>query len=137
MPSRSIHGEKRDVLTVKEAATLLKISPSTLYNYVRQGKLPGIRVRGRWQIKKESVQAMRQSWKASAQRAPSVQLLGTSEDMTFDFERSHLRQLMEMRSEQDLGMFFHKLFFPLLDNYWTEISASLNRMESKLDGLPR
>jgi len=116
---------------------LLKISPSTLYNYVRQGKLPGIRIRGRWQIKKESVQAMRQSWKASDQATPSVQLQETSEDTMFDSDRSHLRQLMEMTSEQDLGMFFDKLFFPRLDNYWTEISDSLNRMEYKLDGLPR
>lgn len=32
-----------DLITVKEAAELLRVSPATVRNWVREGKLPGLR----------------------------------------------------------------------------------------------
>lgn len=41
----------KDLLTVEEAARLLRYSPTTVRAYCRSGVLPAFRVRGEWRIR--------------------------------------------------------------------------------------
>jgi putative molybdopterin biosynthesis protein len=44
-----------DLLTAEEACDFLRITPLTLYTYIKQGKLPAYRVGKRYRITKESI----------------------------------------------------------------------------------
>ena len=44
-----------NLLTVKETAQYLRISPSPVYFLVQRGKIPAIQIGGRWRIKKSSL----------------------------------------------------------------------------------
>jgi excisionase family DNA binding protein len=49
-----------DLLTAEEACEFLRITPLTLYTYIKQGKLPAFRVGKRYRITKESIVAFLQ-----------------------------------------------------------------------------
>ena len=44
-----------DVLTIEELAIYLKISKSTLYKLVREGKIPSQKVGRRWRFRKTAI----------------------------------------------------------------------------------
>jgi len=49
-------GEKPDdVLTIEELSVYLKISKSTLYKLVREGKVPSQKVGRHWRFRKEAI----------------------------------------------------------------------------------
>jgi excisionase family DNA binding protein len=48
--------EKRRILTAKEVAGLLRVTPETVYTWLRTGRLKGERLPGGdWRIKREDV----------------------------------------------------------------------------------
>lgn len=48
--------EKRhDVLTIDELSVYLKISKSTLYKLVREGKIPSQKIGRHWRFRKETI----------------------------------------------------------------------------------
>ena len=44
-----------DVLTIEELATYLKISKSTLYKLVREGRIPSQKVGKHWRFRKDAI----------------------------------------------------------------------------------
>ena len=50
-------GKPSDVFTIEELSDYLKISKSTLYKLVREGKLPSQKVGRHWRFHKEAVDA--------------------------------------------------------------------------------
>ena len=44
-----------DVLTIDDLSTYLKISKSTLYKLVREGKIPSQKVGRHWRFRKEAI----------------------------------------------------------------------------------
>jgi excisionase family DNA binding protein len=46
-----------DLLTVEEASAKLKIAPKTLRDWLRTGKLPGVKLGKRWLIREQDLQA--------------------------------------------------------------------------------
>lgn len=45
-----------EVLTIKEAASLLRVSDDTIRRMIDEGKLPAFKVRGNWRIKREEIE---------------------------------------------------------------------------------
>lgn len=45
------------LFTVDEAARYIKFNPETVRRLIREGKLPAIRMSGRWRIKKSELEA--------------------------------------------------------------------------------
>lgn len=46
-----------EVLTIDELATYLKVSKSTLYKLVQEGKVPGQKVGKHWRFRREAIDA--------------------------------------------------------------------------------
>ncbi|GAI88020.1 unnamed protein product [marine sediment metagenome] len=46
------------ILTVKELAKYLKLTEVTIYNYVKDGKIPARRVGNRWRFDKDKIDKM-------------------------------------------------------------------------------
>ena len=47
--------KKVEGITVKEAAYILQVAEKTIYDWIKEGKLPGFRVMGNIRIKKEDI----------------------------------------------------------------------------------
>lgn len=47
----------KDILTLKELASYLKLSKSKLYAYVQQGKIPASKVGRLWRFRKSRINA--------------------------------------------------------------------------------
>ena len=45
------------VYTLEEVAEILKVSRRTLYTYVKEGKLPAVKMGKYWRVSQESLQA--------------------------------------------------------------------------------
>ena len=45
------------VFTLDEVADILKVTKRTLYNYVKAGKLPAVKMGKYWRVSEESLQA--------------------------------------------------------------------------------
>lgn len=45
------------VYTLDEVADILKVTKRTLYNYVKAGKLPAVKIGKYWRVSEESLQA--------------------------------------------------------------------------------
>ena len=45
------------VFTLDEVADILKVTKRTLYNYVKAGKLPAVKLGKYWRVSEESLQA--------------------------------------------------------------------------------
>ena len=45
------------VYTLDEVADILKVTKRTLYTYVKEGKLPAVKMGKYWRVSKESLQA--------------------------------------------------------------------------------
>ena len=43
------------ILTCKELAEYLKLTEVTIYKYVNEGKIPGIKLGGRWRFDKDKI----------------------------------------------------------------------------------
>jgi len=46
----------RDLMTVREAAEYLRASPNTVTIWCRAGKLPAIKIGGRWRVSKSAIE---------------------------------------------------------------------------------
>ena len=44
-----------EILTAKELAEYLKLTQVTIYKYVSEGKIPGIKVGSRWRFEKDKI----------------------------------------------------------------------------------
>jgi excisionase family DNA binding protein len=44
-----------EILTAKELAEYLKLTEVTIYKYVSEGKIPGIKVGSRWRFEKDKI----------------------------------------------------------------------------------
>jgi excisionase family DNA binding protein len=47
--------EKKEILTIREAADYLQIGTRSLYKLAREGKIPGKKVLNKWRFEKESL----------------------------------------------------------------------------------
>lgn len=43
--------------TLKEVATILRLSRATIYNYVKAGKLPAVKTGASWKVKEADLKA--------------------------------------------------------------------------------
>lgn len=46
-----------NLMTVKEVAALLRVSPQTLYKMLEQGSIPALRIGNQWRFDRERVKA--------------------------------------------------------------------------------
>jgi excisionase family DNA binding protein len=46
-----------ELLTVEEAAAKLKLAPKTLRDWLRTGKLPGVKLGKRWLVREQDLEA--------------------------------------------------------------------------------
>jgi excisionase family DNA binding protein len=44
-----------EIMTLEEMAKYLKIGKSTLYNMVREGKIPAMKIANQWRFRKEDI----------------------------------------------------------------------------------
>jgi excisionase family DNA binding protein len=44
LPNRTLEGDDGELLTVEEAASILKVKPSTVRHWVREGRMPALRL---------------------------------------------------------------------------------------------
>jgi len=57
--------KNREVMTVREVAAYLRLSPLTVYHWVNAGKIPGFRLGGGWRFhRRELEQWIRRSRKS-------------------------------------------------------------------------
>lgn len=47
---------QHDLLTIEEAAGYLKVTPYTIRRYLREKKLPGVKLGGQWRIKLDALE---------------------------------------------------------------------------------
>ena len=47
----------KEILTIEEAASFLQIGKRSLYNLVKEGKVPGKKVLNKWRFERESLKA--------------------------------------------------------------------------------
>jgi excisionase family DNA binding protein len=52
---RKMHGKSSDVFTIDELSDYLKVSKSTLYKLVREGKVPSQKVGRHWRFHRETI----------------------------------------------------------------------------------
>ena len=45
----------KPILTLKEVADYLDVSPTSIYRYVKQGKIPSIRVGGQYRFRRTKI----------------------------------------------------------------------------------
>jgi excisionase family DNA binding protein len=57
-----------EVLTIKEAAALLKLAEKTVYTMAQAGEIPAFKIRGKWRIKRSEFD----SWLDSQPRGGEV-----------------------------------------------------------------
>ncbi|MGB9713300.1 MAG: helix-turn-helix domain-containing protein [Dissulfurimicrobium sp.] len=67
-----------DVLTIEELSAYLKISKSTLYKLVREGKVPCQKIGRHWRFRKEAIDR----WLEDQPVVPSAVQVGTYGDTT-------------------------------------------------------
>ena len=48
-------GSLEQLLTLQEVAKYLKLTEVTVYKYVREGKIPGVKVASRWRFDKDRI----------------------------------------------------------------------------------
>ncbi|MCX7661052.1 MAG: helix-turn-helix domain-containing protein [Candidatus Omnitrophica bacterium] len=50
-----IQKTRKDLMTIEELAHYLKVKPRTIYEWLKQGKIPAIKLVGQWRFRKESI----------------------------------------------------------------------------------
>lgn len=50
--------DKPDPLTIRETASLLRVSTQTVRTFIRSNRLPAAKVGAQWQIRRSAVEAM-------------------------------------------------------------------------------
>jgi len=59
------------LLTPEQAAKALAVSPRTVKQWLRDGKLPGVKLAGKvWRVKASDLQAFIKKWEQTKQAAP-------------------------------------------------------------------
>ena len=59
MKRKPFFGERMEqILTTKELAEYLKLTETTIYRYVREGKVPAFWKGGRWRFSKDRIDAL-------------------------------------------------------------------------------
>ena len=53
-----IGGTMKNILTTKELARYLKLTETTIYRYIREGKVPAHWEGGRWRFRKDQIDAL-------------------------------------------------------------------------------
>lgn len=76
--------EMDELLTTREAATLLKTTTRTIYRWIEAGVLPAAKFGGRWRIRRRDLEAF---WKERDGAEPEV------ERTNFQRDREALQQL--------------------------------------------
>jgi excisionase family DNA binding protein len=51
------NARRDEILTLEELAEYLKVSPWTIYRFVRERNLPSYKIGGQWRFRKEQVDA--------------------------------------------------------------------------------
>jgi excisionase family DNA binding protein len=65
-----------ELFSVEEAAAKLKLAPKTLRDWLRTGKLPGVKMGKRWLIREKDLEAMIQAHLRHARPTdPSIRIL--------------------------------------------------------------
>ncbi len=57
-----------DVMTIDELAAYLKLSKSSLYQFARAGKVPGVKIGEQWRFQKSAIDEWMRSGAASKTR---------------------------------------------------------------------
>jgi excisionase family DNA binding protein len=65
-----IGGTMGNILTTKELADYLKLTETTIYRYVREGKVPAYWKDGRWKFRKNQIDALLKGMEL--QKAPMI-----------------------------------------------------------------
>ena len=47
--------EPKEVMTIKDVAEYLDVHPMTIYKYVKQGKIPALKIGASWRVRKDSM----------------------------------------------------------------------------------
>jgi len=71
MPDGQSQGENHKLMTVKEAATALRVSPRVVYQGLNRGELPGRKIGGAWRLYRRQIAAMVEPEVSDAFLAPS------------------------------------------------------------------
>jgi len=53
-----IGGAMKEILTTRELADYLKLTETTIYRYVREGKVPAFWEDGRWRFRRDQIDAL-------------------------------------------------------------------------------
>lgn len=53
-----IGGAMNEILTTRELADYLKLTETTIYRYVREGKVPAFWEDGRWRFRRDHIDAL-------------------------------------------------------------------------------
>ncbi len=53
-----IGGGMKEILTTRELADYLKLTETTIYRYVREGKVPALWKDGRWRFRRDQIDAL-------------------------------------------------------------------------------
>jgi excisionase family DNA binding protein len=61
---------ERELLTVEEAATWLRVQPETVRAWIRSGRLPAVKLGRYWRLRTESLQRLLETWERPAIAAP-------------------------------------------------------------------
>ncbi len=48
---------QREILTIEEAASFLRISKKSVYKLAKEGRVPGKKILNKWRFEKESLKA--------------------------------------------------------------------------------
>jgi excisionase family DNA binding protein len=49
------------LLTLEEAAALVKVTPRTVRDWIRRGKLPGVKLQKQWRVRTQDLEAFVQA----------------------------------------------------------------------------
>jgi putative molybdopterin biosynthesis protein len=93
MQERGVSGMEKEMLTVREAADYLNLNEKIVYRLVRQGKIPGTRVTGKWTFSRYLIRNWIESrslesfsgWQFPPRSSPSTDLfISGSNDLIID-----------------------------------------------------
>ncbi len=62
--------ELENLLTLKEVAKLLRLSPQTLYKMLEQGEIPAVKIGSQWRFDREQLRSWLESHGADADAHP-------------------------------------------------------------------
>lgn len=61
-----------NLLTLKEVADLLRLSPQTIYKMIREGTLAAVQIGNQWRFERDKIQAWLESRSSVKKSAPEI-----------------------------------------------------------------